>query len=50
MEVAISTGLFAKWNMDVNTGHPTKVRYKKKISFFQSDEIGDGPISELKRP
>lgn len=33
MEIAISTGLFAKWNMDVNTGHPTKVGIKIRYPF-----------------
>ncbi|WP_182960859.1 hypothetical protein [Pedobacter gandavensis] len=32
MEIAISTSLFAKWNMDINTGHLTKVNKFKGLT------------------
>lgn len=32
MEIAISTGLFAKWNMDIDTGHLTKVNKFKGLT------------------
>jgi hypothetical protein len=31
MKVAIGTGFFAEGDVDVNSGHPTKVRDKNKI-------------------
>ena len=32
MEIAIRAGFFAEWNVDVDTGHDTKVRYKELAS------------------
>lgn len=32
MKIAISTGFFTERDMDVNSGHVTKVRYKKLAS------------------
>jgi hypothetical protein len=32
MEIAIRAGFFAEWNVDVDTGHDAKVRYKELAS------------------
>jgi hypothetical protein len=31
MKIAIGASLFTEWDVDVNSGHSAKVRYKNKI-------------------
>lgn len=32
MKITIRTGLFAKWNVNINTGHLAKIGYKNDLS------------------